>query len=258
MPHEFEIARELEVDATPEQVWEAVSTGPGWDSWFMGRNEIEPGEGGAVRWSIGGFTATSTITAWDPPKRFVSRGDEGPDGSLHQFDYQIEPREGGGSSIKYVHSGLLGGDDWETEYAAMNEGDPMYLQKLAEYVTYFSGRFATPIDAHGPNVPDREQAFAVMRAGLGLSGNVAEGDRVRLTPDGFTPIEGVVDCVSPSFLGVRTSDALYRFIYGFDGSVMIGHHLFTAGVDQRQAEQEWASWLDRLFSPAAGGGASSG
>jgi uncharacterized protein YndB with AHSA1/START domain len=251
MPHEFEIASELEVDATPEQVWEAVSTGPGWDSWFMGRNEIEPGEGGAVRWSIGGFTATSTVATWDPPKRFVSKGDVGPDGSLHQFDYQIEPREGGGSSIKYVHSGFLGGDDWETEYAAMNEGDPMYFQKLVEYVTYFSGRFATPIDAHGPNVPDRDHAFAAMRAGLGLSDDVAEGDRVRLTPDGFAPIEGVVDCVSPSFLGVRSSDALYRFIYGFDGSVMIGHHLFAAGVDQRQVEKDWAAWLDRLFEVAS-------
>src|SRR5438874_712048 len=157
MAHKFEIAQETEVDATPEQVWEAVASGPGWDSWFMGRNEIEQRQGGAVRWSIGDFTATSTVTTWDPPKRFASSGDEAPDGSLHHFDYRIEPREGGGSSIRYLHSGFLGGD-WEAEYEAMREGDPMYFQKLAEYVTYFSGRFATSVDAHGPEVADREQA----------------------------------------------------------------------------------------------------
>jgi uncharacterized protein YndB with AHSA1/START domain len=252
MAHEFEIARDIDVDATPEQVWEAVATGPGWDSWFMGRNEIEQREGGEVRWSIGGFTAVSKVTAWDPPKRFVSRGDEGPDGSLHQFDYRIEPREGGGSSIRYVHSGFLGGDDWETEYAAMNEGDPMYLHKLAEYVTYFSGRFATPIDAHGPEVGDQDDAMRAFRAGLGLDGQVAEGDHVRLAPEGMAPIEGVVDYLSPSFLGVRTSDALFRFIYGFDGTVMVGHHLFAEGADQQREEGVWESWLMRAFAATGG------
>jgi uncharacterized protein YndB with AHSA1/START domain len=254
MGHEFEIARDIDVDATPEQVWEAVATGPGWDSWFMGRNEIEQREGGEVRWSIGGFTATSKVTAWDPPRRFASTADAAPDGTMHQFDYRIEPREGGKSTIRYVHSGYLGGDDWETEYAAMNEGDPMYLHKLAEYVTYFSGRFATPIDAHGPGVADRDEAIRVFQEGLGVGGDdLREGDQVRLTPDGLPAIEGVVDYVSPSFLGVRTSDGLFRFIYGFDGSTMVGHHLFTDGVDQQREETAWASWLGRLFEPAAGG-----
>ena len=251
MAHEFEIARDIDVDASPERVWEAIATGPGWDSWFMGRNEIEPRQGGTVRWSIGGFTAESTVTAWDPPRRFVSTGTEGPDGSMHRFDYRIDEREGGGSTIRYVHSGMLGGD-WEAEYEAMSEGDPMYLAKLAEYITYFSGRFATPIDAQGPNVPDgkREQVLETFRRALGLSGSVAEGDRVHLTPEGFDPIDGVIDCVSPSFLGARSSDAIYRFIYGFDGTTMVGHHLFSEDVDQQQAEGAWASWLGRVFGGA--------
>ncbi|WP_143737006.1 SRPBCC domain-containing protein [Microbispora sp. GKU 823] len=48
MPHEFELHKEIELDATPEQVWEAIATGPGVDSWFMGRTEIEPVEGAAA------------------------------------------------------------------------------------------------------------------------------------------------------------------------------------------------------------------
>jgi uncharacterized protein YndB with AHSA1/START domain len=256
MPHKFEIAKDLEVEATPEQVWEAIATGRGTDSWFMGRNEIEPREGGTVRWSIGGFTAESTVTAWDPPRRFVSTGTESPDGSFHQFDYRIEER-GGRTTIQYVHSGMLGGD-WEAEYEAMSEGDPMYLQKLVEYVTYFSGRFATPVDAQGPPVADREHALAEFRRGLGLRDEVAEGDLVRLTPDGFPPIDGVVDCVSRSFLGVRSSDALYRFIFGFTGTVMVGHHLFADGVDHNEAEDAWRSWLARLFDPSGDDGEAPG
>jgi hypothetical protein len=142
---------------------------------------------------------------------------------------------------------MLGGD-WVAEYEAMSEGDPMYFQKLVEYVTYFSGRFAVPVDAQGPEVSDREHVMSEFRRALGLGGDVKEGDEVRLTPDGFAPIDGVIDCVSQSFLGVRSADALYRFIYGFTGVVMVGHHLFAPGADQEQAEGAWRSWLERVFA----------
>jgi hypothetical protein len=222
----------------------------------MGQSQVEPREGGRSRWSIGGYTADSTVDTWDPPKRFVNTGMEGPDGSFHRFEYQIEDRGSGRTAIRYVHSGMLG-EDWEAEYEGMSEGDPMYLHKLVEYLTYFSGRFAVGIDAQGPTVADREHAMSVFRLGLGLSDDAAEGDQVRLTPEGLEPIEGVVDHVSPSFLGVRSPDALYRFICGFDGTVMVGHHLFADDADAEEARRAWQTWLMRLFGASAGGAAAS-
>jgi uncharacterized protein YndB with AHSA1/START domain len=254
MAHRFEITRDLEVGASPEQVWEAIATGPGLNSWFLGRTEIEPRRGGEVRWSIGGYTERSTVTTWDPPSRLVSTGSEGPDGSFHQFDYRVEEREGGGATIRYVHSGMLSGD-WEAEYEAMQEGDPMYLYKLVQYVTYFAGRFATPVDAQGPRVTDPSSTLTVFRRGLGMPEDAEVGDTVHLTPEGPTAIDGVVDYLSPHFIGVRSSDALYRFIHAFDDTVMVGHHLFGEDVDQAGAEEAWRSWLDRLFGPSADGGA---
>ena len=174
MGHEFEIARDIDVDASPEQVWEAVATGPGWDSWFMGRNEIEQREGGEVRWSIGGFTADVEGDRLGSTEAIREHGGRGPGRGVHQFDYRIEPREGGEAHDPVRAQRILGGDDWETEYAAMNEGDPMYLHKLAEYVTYFSGRFATPIDAHGPGVRHRDDA---MRSSGQASGSAARRAR---------------------------------------------------------------------------------
>jgi uncharacterized protein YndB with AHSA1/START domain len=256
MAHEFQIEKDLEVGASPEQVWEAITTGPGLDSWFMGRNDVEPREGGTVRWSIGGYTEESTVTTWDPPTRFVNTGSASPDGVFHQFDYRIEERLGGSSAIRYVHSGMLG-EDWEAEYDAMSEGDPMYLHKLVQYLTYFGGRFAMSVDAQGPQVPDRGHAMKGFRRGLGLSGGIAVGDRVLLTPEGPEAIDGVVDYDSPHFLGVRSDDALYRFIHGFDGTVMVGHHLFADGVDRQEAERAWGSWLARLFEPSGGGASAS-
>jgi uncharacterized protein YndB with AHSA1/START domain len=256
MAHKFEIAKDMVVDASREQVWEAIATGPGMDAWYMGRNEVEPREGGAVRRGIGASPDGSTVTVWEPPSRFAHTGTEAPDGSIHRFEFEIS-EDGDGSAIRYVHSGMLGGD-LGAEYDAMSEGDPMYLDKLVQYLTYFDGRFATPIDVRGPIVADREHALTQFRRALGLDDEINKGDPVRLDPKGLQPIDGVVDYTSPSFIGVRTSDALYRFIYGFDQTVMVGHHLFSDGVDQQQAERGWQSWLSDLFEPSAEGGGATG
>jgi uncharacterized protein YndB with AHSA1/START domain len=247
MAHPFEVRKEIETEATPEEVWEAISTGRGLDSWFMGRNEVEPGEGGKVRMTLPAWTLEATVTVWDPPKRLVTETGKDEDGRLMVFEYLIEGRQGGSTVVRFVHSGFLPGDDWETEYEALKRGDPMYIQKLAEYLNYFRGRTATPIDVYGPQVPDREQAWARIRSGLGLPGAVSDGDQVRLTPEGLPPMEGVVDYVSLETLGVRTSDGLYRFIHGFEGTVVLGHHIF-ADVDPQATERAWQAWLERTLA----------
>jgi uncharacterized protein YndB with AHSA1/START domain len=247
MARPFEFTDEFEVPATPEEVWNAISTGPGIDSWFMGRNEVEPREGGTTRTELPGFTMASTVTEWEPPTRFALRSPEGPDGSLHAFEYTVEGRGKDTTMVRWLHHGFLG-DNWEAEYEALTEGDPMYFDKLAKYLTYFRGRIATPVNVFGPPVGDRDHAWEVFRRALGLPGPVALGDRVRLTPEGLPPLEGVVDYLSPSFLGVRTDDGLYRFMHTFDGLVGLGHHIFVAGLDQEETEQDWASWLTKVFA----------
>jgi uncharacterized protein YndB with AHSA1/START domain len=249
--HPFEIAQRVEVEATPQQVWEAVATGPGLDSWFMGRNEIEPREGGTARWTLGDFVMEATVTAWDPLRHFAFRSEEAPVGGFHEFDYRIEPAEGGRTGIRYVHSGALTGEQWEAEYEAMGEGDPAYFQKLVQYLRHFSGRFAVPVDVAGPNVPDDRRVMAAYRAALGLADAVAEGDAVRVALPGIGPIDGVVDFLSPHFIGVLTADAIYRFIHGFEGTTMAGHHLFSPGAEQGEAERAWSAWLDGLFGDQA-------
>jgi uncharacterized protein YndB with AHSA1/START domain len=250
MAHEFELHKEIELDATPEQVWEAIATGPGVDSWFMGRNQIEPHEGGVARMALFGQTQESTVTAWEPRKRLAHRSDEGEDGTFMAFEYLIEGRESGSTVLRLVQSGFLG-DDWETEYEAMKEGWDMYLHALAQYVTYFPGRAATVISAIRPQAAAREHAWTVVKSEFGLTGTVNEGDPVRLTVAGLPPVEGVVDYAGlPTFLGVRTDDALYRFIHSGPqrGDVMVlGHHIFSGDADPEETAQAWQSWLTRLF-----------
>ena len=246
MPRDFELRKEITLDATPEQVWEAIATGQGIDAWFMGRNEVEPREGGRSRMTIGEHTEEATVTAWDPPNRFAYRA-ESPDGSVFMaFEWLIDGRDDGSTVLRLVQSGVLG-DDWETEYDALSKGWDMYLHQLAQYLAWFRGRTATPVTLMGPRAGDAEETWAVLRRGLGLTGAATLGDRVRLTPEGLASVEGVVDFVSPEVLGVRADDGLYRFIRGFDGSVAVGHHLFSDDVDPKETERAWQAWLSRLF-----------
>ena len=55
-------------------MWEAIATGPGIDGWFMGRNQVEPREGGRTAMTIGPHTEEGVVTAWDPPRRFAHQG----------------------------------------------------------------------------------------------------------------------------------------------------------------------------------------
>ena len=244
MAHPFEVSGELTVHATPDQVWEAFSSGAAMDGWWRGENELEPRLGGALRTVLPGFTMESTVTTWDPPYRFATTSPEAPDGRLMTFAFEIEGR-GGSTVLRFVHSGFLPGDDWEQEYEALKIGDPAYVAKLVEYVEHFRGRQAVPISLWGPQV-SREKAWAGFTAALGLSGEPAVGQPARFRAEGLPDLDGEIDYLSPDFIGLRTADGMYRFIHGM-GTIAIGHHIFTP-VDRAATERAWQAWIDRTFA----------
>lgn len=245
MAHPFEVRGEASVQATAEQVWEALTTGSGMDGWFMGINQVEPGLGGTVRTALPGFTMDSTITTWDPPHRFANTSPEADDGRLMTFAFEIEGRSGGTTTLRFVHSGFLPGDDWEQEYDALKVGDPAYIAKLVEYVEHFLGRRAVPVSVWGPQV-DRGRAWTGFKAALGVTGQPVVGRPARFRAEGMPDLEGEIDYVSPDFIGLRTADGMYRFIHGM-GTVALGHHIFQS-VDPASTEAAWQAWLDRTFA----------
>jgi uncharacterized protein YndB with AHSA1/START domain len=251
MPHEFEVRKEIALDATPEQVWEAIATGPGVNSWFMGQNEIEPREGGRTRMTFDGEHAgESTVTAWEPGHRLAYRGDPSPDGLFMAFEYLIEGRAGGSTVLRFVHSGFLG-DDWEAEYDALTKGDGMYLRKLAVYVKHFAGRTSSAnLMLMGPRVTDAARVAAAYAGAFGLTEPITDGAQGRLSVEGLPADDAVVEFADPEFLGVRTTNGLHMLVYARD-TVVIEHHAFTDELDGKQLASVWQAWLDRTFAGAA-------
>jgi hypothetical protein len=147
------------------------------------------------------------------------------------------------------------GDEWGDEFESMTgKGWDMYLHTLAQYLEHFPGHPATYLEAEAPQSSSEPGAWPVLLNALGLSASVATGDRVRLTPAGLDPLEGVVDYLTGNFLGIRTSDALYRF-HGrapIGMPIAVGHHIYSApgsdaAVDGERAAQRWQSWLGAVF-----------
>lgn len=245
--HEFEIREEITLAATPEQVWDAIATGPGVDSWFMGHSEIEPGKGGTNRLEILGRTQESTITAWEPGRRLAFHGDDPDDGTFAAFEFLIEGRDGGSSVLRCVHNGTLV-DDWEAQYDGIKLGDPMHLRKLAAYLAHFPGRTSKfNLFLIGPAVADDAKVWSTFADALSV-GDITEGARVRLDVPGLPDITGTVDFLSaPHFVGVHTSNGILMLLKGYMHTLGVAYHGFSDDEDEKEIETAYQSWLDAAF-----------
>ncbi|TDC63025.1 SRPBCC family protein [Streptomyces hainanensis] len=247
MTHPFEIELETTLPASPDQVWDAIATGPGIDSWFMGRNEVEPREGGTTAMDIGGNREEAVVTAYEPGKRLATRTDTADDGRFMAFEYLVEGRGGGSTVLRIVQSGMLG-DDWQDEYDALRRGWPFHLHTLREYLAHFPGRTGVPVFAMAP-VGERpvEQIRAALTRVLSLPGQVAVGDRAHAVPADLPPLDGEVTWSDDERIAVRTDDGLYTF-HHFPGVVLTFHHLFGPNTDGTAAEAAWQRWLSGLLA----------
>jgi hypothetical protein len=204
MSRAFEITREIDLPASPDDVWTAITAHPA--AWqFPTGMEIPPGE----RPPEG-----APVTTWDPPHRLVIRV-ESPDGTFNALDYAIEAREGGTARLRYVHSGILA-DEWEDQYDAIGGHTDFYLHTLGQYLEHFNGRTPTYVGQpssgiDGPESAGTPDAMDSLRAALGVEDGARPGDPVRAELGDAGTVDGVVDYATPEFLGVRTADGLYRF-----------------------------------------------
>ncbi len=233
MPREFEIAREVRLEATPEQVWQTIATEAGLAAWFM-PSPVDP--------------ASDLVVGWEPARRLAVRTPEAPDGSIHAFEYLIAAREGGSTVLRFVHSGLLG-DDWSDEYEHITgAGWDMYLFTLAQYHAHFAGRAAIYVEAEGPASSSAPAAWPALVGALGGASAVELGAPIRVSRPAAAPLEGIVDYVTANFVGLRTRDALIRF-HGRSGlgmTVAVSHHAY-GDLDAGQTRPAWTAWLAEVF-----------
>jgi uncharacterized protein YndB with AHSA1/START domain len=231
MTTKFEIRKEVDVDATPEEVWQAISTGAGLAAWF------QPAELGPD---------SDTVVTWEPPSQLVTQT-PGEDGSTQAIEFLVEARAEGSTILRLVHGGFAS-DDWDEERTA--EGWEMYLCTLARYFTHFAGRPAVYVEAEAPPSSAEPTAWPRILDALGLTEPVQPGAAVHLELHNNAPIDGVVDYVTANYIGLRTADALIRF-HGrtpIGMTVAVSHHAYVEGFDAPAATRGWETWLAEAFA----------
>lgn len=245
--------KRVELDASPEQVWEAIATGPGIATWFV-PHRVEPRAGGAVEQSYGGGAdVTGRVTAWEPGRRFAYGSFDPPqDGRPdYAFEFLVEGRDGGGTVLRFVQNGFLDGDGWDAEYDSFDAGWDLFFGNLRAYLEHFAGLPVRNVVAMAYTEGSAKDVWPVLHQGLGLPGHPAVGDTVTLSPDGPQPITGVVDVASEEFLGVRSANGLHRI--GAEGDTGCGvsayHYFYGVDVDESSTTTAWQGWLTGLFPP---------
>jgi uncharacterized protein YndB with AHSA1/START domain len=130
---------QVEVEATPERVWQALTDARELVRWFPLDARVEPGEGGSVYMSwLNEFAATTKILVWDPPRHLRtvwSFHDEGPS---QITDYHIETR-GGRTVVRAVTSGFPMDSSWDGWVEGTNRGWAFELRSLKHYLERHAG-----------------------------------------------------------------------------------------------------------------------
>ena len=249
---------EVEVPGTPDEVWRAIATGSGISSWFV-PTRIEERTGGQVVSNFGpGMDSSSTITSWEPPKRFVDEGTMGPPGSpTVATEWTVEARAGGTCVVRVVHSLFASTDDWDNQLDGLEHGWPPIFRILRRYLESFKGMPCSAMQFVSFSSDSETKTWEKLGGELGLF-KVAQ-DQKWSAPEGLPRMTGVVDSLGRGrhantvLLRLDTPAPGTAYIGAFPGGEMtqvyMGIYLYgdKAKSAVERDEQMWQTWMDERF-----------
>ncbi len=269
-PHtDRKIEKELRIDASPDDVWKALTEAEELVRWFPLQAEVEPGVGGHIRLMWGDVEGgNARIESWEPGRRLVvSTPFPLDEGVAHVgTEYLLEP-DGEGTRMRLVQFGFGDGDSWDTMYDGIHRGWDFELRGLKHYLENHRGKNRRVVHQFAEIHEPIESAWDKITGDGGLDakgalGAPAEGDAVRLeTSDGFA-LEGTVAIFGPprdfavflsslgdSYLRVRVDRSC-----AVPGTFEANLWLSTYELDDASFERAEASFrkiLDGLFPKPA-------
>lgn len=247
------IRLEVEVRGTPDDVWEAVATGPGISSWFVPA-AVEPRAGGSMTLSFGpGMEQVCRVTDWEPPRRFGYGAPEESDSPIG-YEFVIEPAGPDRSVVRLVNRGFAAGPESDAEYTAMYGGWRLFLTNLRLYREHFPGQYAVSVVVNGASPGPRDKAFVAMVASLGLP-PLAEASPAATAAHDVPALGGTVARLADgmvTFVVDEPVPGLAFFAAEGDGeSIYMSFYGYFFGADAAAVvardEPRWRAWMDRTF-----------
>lgn len=251
---------ELELPGTPEEVWQAIATGPGISSWFI-PTEFEERDGKPVEMKLNigpGMEPRSAVTTWDPPRKFVTEAVGWMPGSpVCANEWTVEARAGGVCILRIVQSLFASTDDWDNQLESAMGGLAGYLAILRVYLTHFRGQPSAMVKWMAPVAGTEAEAWEALTTALGVKG-LSAGQR-STAPAGVPAFSGVVEnyTESPNDALLRLDKpgpgvvALGTFNMGMGGPSMVAMNLYMygdqAGEIVARETPLWEAWFQKRF-----------
>ncbi len=255
---ERSIELEVEVPGTPEEVWQAIATGPGISSWYV-PHVVEEREGGVATASFGEgpeMQIPGRVAVWEPPHRIVFDGGEGVDGLA--FEWLVEARDGGTCVVRLVNSGFGEGGDWDDQYDGLTQGWQLFLFNLQLHCRHFAGEDAVSMLPVGSWAPARDEAWARLCSMLGIPVAPVVDSRVEPSAGAGLGLGGTVVRTGPNWIGLLVDSpapgtAILAAEHGGDGSqVSVWSYLYGPEAQAIVARDKprWQAWLSANAEPS--------
>lgn len=144
----------LDIDASPEDVWRALTEAEELVRWFPTGARVTPGEGGTMLWSWGEAESWETrIDRWEPgrllrlvqedARPYDAQGRPLPPGQAEPariaIEFTLETHQGR-TRLRVVHSGFGQGAAWDDELEGITEGWQAELRSLRHYLERHAGQ----------------------------------------------------------------------------------------------------------------------
>lgn len=253
------VEMEVLVPGTPEQVWQAMATGPGNTAWFT-RTTIEERVGGKLSFNFGPeMSSTGEINLWEPPHRFgyteYEWGEKAPPVAT---EITITSRSGGQCLVRMVHSLFASSDDWDDQMEGFEGGWPGFFAVLRLYLSHFAGKKGASFQAMRMAEGEHLSVWAELTETLGLAGaNVGERRELPVALQAFAgTVEQTEQNRKQRHVLLRSDDGVALIgSYQMGDKVNLSASLFFYGddADKRAAENEpkWQAWLKETFAAAS-------
>jgi uncharacterized protein YndB with AHSA1/START domain len=250
------VQSEAVVHGTPEQVWDAIATGPGVSSWFV-PCKIEGRVGGEIVASFGpGMDSKSTVTAWNPPHSFSAEGAEmSPGAPVMATEWTVEALSGGTCRVRVVHSWFAETDEWDAQFEGTEGGWTAFFRDLELYLVHFAGQPAETIQFMAMSAESSEATWSKLEGTLGLEGK-AVGDTI--ASDAGQTLSGRVTYLgrgehleSLLLLDQPAPGVAHFFGIPMGDMFCISIRLFFFGEEAKTVaegeEGRWSAWIEESF-----------
>jgi uncharacterized protein YndB with AHSA1/START domain len=234
----------FEVPGSPEDVWQAIATGPGISAWFT-PSEVDERVGGKVTFQMGGgMESTGSVTIWQPNELFAYEEPTWLEGAPPlATEFHIQAQSGGTCIIRLVHSLFTDSQEWDEQFDGFAKGWPPYFEVLRRYLADYRGLVCSSVRLMGTSNKSEEAAWMELRQLLGIAGKTpgeayqtqiadreVRGEVLRTATDPNSFCEALLRVTEPApglavvgacLWGGNVQVALGFFFYGDRGATVV-------------------------------------